>query len=225
MRLILYLKQTLKLIGYDGIFLVLNTGKQLFMFNLEIKERLIMKYKKIMLIALLLLAVLTISAVSASDDVALDNVTASDDVDVIVSDPDDPGDSGDDSGEDSGGDTGGDDTEEDEYGAWFNESEIYVGDGFDKNIVVASMTVPNTINGTFVISRDYEDLFSVSRENEVWKPDEKTNGFVCDVMLKNLTFKTTVYEILEHHRPCGTLSCRRLRNLPANPRRAEKSCM
>ena len=125
-----------------------------------------MKYKKIMLIALLLLAVLTISAVSASDDAALDNVTASDDVDVIVSDPDDSGDSGDDSGDsggDTGGDTGGDDTEEDEYGAWFNESEIYVGDGFDKNIVVASMTVPNTINGTFVISRDYEDLFSVSR--------------------------------------------------------------
>ncbi len=72
-------------------FLVLNTSKQLFIFNLEILERLIMKYKKIMLIALLLLAVLTIGAVSASDDAALDNVTASDDVDIIADDDNDIG--------------------------------------------------------------------------------------------------------------------------------------
>ena len=43
-----------------------------------------MKYKKIMLITLLLLAVLTIGAVSASDDAALDNVTATDDADIIA---------------------------------------------------------------------------------------------------------------------------------------------
>ncbi len=59
-----------------------------------------MKYKKIMLIALLLLAVLTIGAVSASDvasddsiaasdDAAVDNVTASDDVDIIADGDDD----------------------------------------------------------------------------------------------------------------------------------------
>ena len=44
-----------------------------------------------MLIALLLLAVLTIGAVSASDDAALDNVTASDDVDIIADDDNDIG--------------------------------------------------------------------------------------------------------------------------------------
>jgi len=48
-----------------------------------------MKYKKIMLIALLLLAVLTIGAVSASDDAALDNVTASDEGDAVAVPQDD----------------------------------------------------------------------------------------------------------------------------------------
>ena len=154
------------------------------MFNLEIKEMLIMKYKKIMLIALLLLAVLTISAVSASDDAALDNVTASDDVDVIVSDPDDSGDSGDDSGDDTeGGDTG-----EEEYGAWFNESKINLVHDYDENVVVATMTVPNTItNGTFVISNDYVNLFNASIGSGAWKTDEKTKGLVCEVLLGNLS--------------------------------------
>ena len=188
MRLISYLKQTLKLIGYDGIFLVLNTGKQLFMFNLEIKEMLIMKYKKIMLIALLLLAVLTISAVSASDDAALDNVTASDDVDVIVSDPDDPGDSGDTG---TGGDSG-DDTEEDEYGAWFNESEIYIGDDWDGDVVVARMTVPNKTNsGLFNISNDTYVAFSAPIGSSAWKTDEETKDLVCDVLLKDLLASAT----------------------------------
>ena len=50
-----------------------------------------MKIKNIMLITFLLLAVLTIGAVSASDDIALDNVTASDDADALsVDDEDDP---------------------------------------------------------------------------------------------------------------------------------------
>jgi hypothetical protein len=132
-------------IGYDCVFLVLNTSKQLFIFNLEILERLIMKYKKIMLIALLLLAVLTIGAVSASDDVALDNVTASDDVDVIAEDG--PGDN-------PGGD-------EDEYGAFYTDEEIITdeaNDNYDPEAYVASMVVPNTTSsGAFVISTDAED--------------------------------------------------------------------
>ena len=149
------------------------------MFNLEIKERLIMKYKKIMLIALLLLAVLTISAVSASDDAALDNVTANDDVDVIVGDGSDP-----DGGSGSNPDG---DTEEDEYGAWFNESEIDLI--HDENVVVASMTVPNTTTaGSFVISKDYVELFSAPIVGgDAWKTDEKTKGLVCEVLLGNLS--------------------------------------
>ena len=43
-----------------------------------------MNIKRIMLITFLLLAVLTIGAVSASDDVAADNLTVSDDVDVVT---------------------------------------------------------------------------------------------------------------------------------------------
>ncbi|WP_458452982.1 Ig-like domain-containing protein [Methanobrevibacter sp.] len=45
-----------------------------------------MKIKKIMLITMLLLAVLTVGAVSASDDVSLENMTAGDDGDVIADD-------------------------------------------------------------------------------------------------------------------------------------------
>ncbi len=56
-----------------------NTRKQPFIFNFEIKEMLIMKFKKIMLITLLLLAVLTIGAVSASEDVASDDSMAASD--------------------------------------------------------------------------------------------------------------------------------------------------
>lgn len=39
-----------------------------------------MKYKKLMLVTLVLLAILTIGAVSASDDVSSDNLTVSEDV-------------------------------------------------------------------------------------------------------------------------------------------------
>lgn len=42
-----------------------------------------MKYKKLMLVTLVLLAILTIGAVSASDDVSSDNLTVSEDVDEV----------------------------------------------------------------------------------------------------------------------------------------------
>ena len=48
-----------------------------------------MKIKMIMLITFLLLAVLAIGTVSAADDVASDNMTVSDDADVIAADDDD----------------------------------------------------------------------------------------------------------------------------------------
>ncbi len=144
-----------------------------------------MKYKKIMLIALLLFAVLTIGAVSASDDVALDNVTASDDVDVIAEDG--PGDN-------PGGD-------EDEYGAFYTDEKIITdeaNDNYDPEAYVASMVVPNTTSsGAFVISTDADDdteddviLFSASIIGELpsmWTIDEDTQNLVCNVYLKDLT--------------------------------------
>ena len=48
-----------------------------------------MKIKNIMLITFLLLAVLTIGAASASDDVALDNVTVSDDANEVIASEED----------------------------------------------------------------------------------------------------------------------------------------
>jgi len=152
-----------------------------------------MKYKKIMLIALLLLAVLTIGAVSASDDVALDNVTASDDVDVIAED--DPGD-----------DPG--DGDEDEYGAFYTDEKIITdetNDNYDPEAYVASMVVPNTTSsGAFVISTDAEDdtddpveLFRAEiigdLENK-WTIDEDTQNLVCNVYLKDLTNLTALID-------------------------------
>ena len=148
-----------------------------------------MKYKKIMLIALLLLAVLTIGAVSASDDAALDNVTASDDADVIAEDGDDTGGDDDDTGDD-----------EDEYGAFYTDEEIITDeadDNYDPDAYVASMVVPNTTSsGAFVISTDAEDdedddviLFSAPIIGELpskWTIDEDTQNLVCNVYLKDL---------------------------------------
>lgn len=54
----------------------------IFFFN-YIKKVFNMKYKKLMLVTLVLLAILTIGAVSASDDVSSDNLTVSDDVDEV----------------------------------------------------------------------------------------------------------------------------------------------
>ena len=137
-----------------------------------------MKFKKIMLITLLLLAVLTIGAVSASDDVASDNVTASDDVDVIAEDVDPEG------------DVPKDDVNDDGYGAWYNESEIITDEddeGYDEDVVVASMTVPNTTaSGEFSIFTDDSLLFSVLvNQTQYWK-DNGAGGLVCNVQLKDL---------------------------------------
>ena len=147
-----------------------------------------------MLIALLLLAVLTIGAVSASDDVALDNVTASDDVDVIADDGDGQGDG---SGDD-----------EKEYGAFYTDEKIITDDeddDYDPNAFVASMVVPNdTASGAFVISTDAEDdteddviLFSASIIGELpskWTIDEDTQDLVCNVYLKDLTNLTALID-------------------------------
>lgn len=166
--------------GYDGVFLALNTSKQVFIFNLEILERLIMKYKKIMLITLLLLAVLTIGAVSASDDAALDNVTATDDADIIAD-----------------GDGGNDDGKEYEYGAFYTDEKIITkGEGYNPDAYVASMVVSNTSkSGAFVISTDAGDdqdveLFRAEIMGDLenkWTINESTQDLVCNVYLRDLT--------------------------------------
>ena len=141
-----------------------------------------MKYKKIMLITLLLLAVLTIGAVSASDDAALDNVTATDDADIIAD-----------------GDGGNDDGKEDEYGAFYTDEEIITkGEGYNPDAYVASMVVSNTTkSGAFVISTDAEDdqdedvdLFRAEIMGDLenkWTINESTQDLVCNVYLRDLT--------------------------------------
>ena len=141
-----------------------------------------MKYKKIMLITLLLLAVLTIGAVSASDDAALDNVTATDDADIIAD-----------------GDGGNDDGKEDEYGAFYTDEKIITkGEGYNPDAYVASMVVSNTTkSGAFVISTDAEDnqdedveLFRAEIMGDLenkWTINESTQDLVCNVYLRDLT--------------------------------------
>ena len=145
-----------------------------------------MKYKKIMLITLLLLAVLTIGAVSASDDAALDNVTATDDADIIAD-----------------GDGGNDDGKEDEYGAFYTDEKIITkGEGYNPDAYVASMVVSNTTkSGAFVISTGDDDqddpveLFSAPIMGELpskWTINESTQDLVCNVYLKDLTNLTAL---------------------------------
>ena len=50
-----------------------------------------MKFKKIMIITFILLAILTIGAASAADDVASDDIAVSDEGDAVVADPEDGG--------------------------------------------------------------------------------------------------------------------------------------
>jgi hypothetical protein len=143
-----------------------------------------MKFKKIMLITLLLLVVLTIGAVSASDDVASDDsVAASDNVDIIADDGDgDEGDEGD-----------------DEYGAYYTGAEIITDEhdpDYDSDAFVASMAVPNTTDsGSFVISthgvddQNEEVLFEapiIGDTENYWGIDEATKDLVCIVYLSDL---------------------------------------
>ena len=135
-----------------------------------------------MLITLLLLAVLTIGAVSASDDAALDNVTATDDADIIAD-----------------GDGGNDDGKEDEYGAFYTDEKIITkGEGYNPDAYVASMVVSNTTkSGAFVISTDAEDdqdedveLFRAEIMGDLenkWTINESTQDLVCNVYLRDLT--------------------------------------
>ena len=98
--------------------------------NIVVKTEscLIMKIKRIMLITFLLLAVLAIGAVSAADDVASDNMTVSDDADVIAADDDDE--------------------YGDDYGIEINDEKIDID---DETEYVADITLPKITKGSFQI--------------------------------------------------------------------------
>ena len=91
-----------------------------------------MKIKRIMLITFLLLAVLAIGAVSAADDVASDNMTVSDDADVIAAD----------------------DEDDIDYGIEINKDKIYIDEDDDEYYeyeTIAEITLPEVTKGSFQI--------------------------------------------------------------------------
>ncbi|WP_292601338.1 Ig-like domain-containing protein [Methanobrevibacter sp. UBA212] len=131
-----------------------------------------MKIKRIMLITFLLLAVLAIGAVSAADDVASDNMTVSDDVDVITD-------------------------ADDEYGIEINEDEIYIDD--EEEYDIAWITLPEITKGSFqilngeeVVTRLDVDDAVIARldddEDDHWSYDEDY-GFEGTIYLEDLALK------------------------------------
>jgi uncharacterized protein (UPF0218 family) len=117
-----------------------------------------MKIKKIMLITLMLLAVLTIAAVSAADDVASDGVNATDESDITV--------------------TGDYDLDyhgievETEDAICIDESD----DEYDEDAEVASITLPgDTTKGSFQIHNGQEQVACVDvdlNDDDHWEEDD-----------------------------------------------------
>lgn len=127
----------------------------------------------------LLLAILTIGAASAADDIASDDLAPGDDVDVIAEDGDGPDDDGSD------------------YDMWFEEDPILTrGENYDSDGEVVGITLPNTTD------RGDDELFS----SDVPAPgfDEGAGelciddgGSLCrDVLLKNLNLENVKDEDL-----------------------------
>ncbi len=109
-----------------------------------------MKIKRIMLITFLLLAVLAIGAVSAADDIASDNMTVSDDVDVITADDDD-------------------DEDSDYYIDIYTEIDIE-----NEDEEVADITLPKGTEGSFQIlnKEDIVASLKVNKNDDHWDVDE-----------------------------------------------------
>ncbi len=135
-----------------------------------------MKIKNIMLITFLLLAVLTIGAVSASDDVALDNVTASDDADTITVD-DDP---------------------YEDYSITIDEDPICIDpdnedDEYDEDYAVASLDVdttsPEDVKGSFQLWKENEKLVEIKidpNDDEHWEYDDEMKELSVYILLKDI---------------------------------------
>ena len=95
-----------------------------------------MKIKNIMLLTLLLLTVLTIGAVNAADDIASDNMTVSDDADIIAYDND----------------------EDDEYEYYFDPNEDEISLDPDDNNTLTDIYLPSEAKGYVEVSTDRENI-------------------------------------------------------------------
>ena len=107
-----------------------------------------MKIKRIMLITFLLLAVLAIGAVSAVDDIASDNMTVSDDVDVIAEDDDDY------------------------YGIDITEYDIIID---EEEYDIAWITLPEITKGSFQILNGEDTVAQVdvdTNDDDHWDDDD-----------------------------------------------------
>ena len=140
-----------------------------------------MKYKKIMLIALLLLAVLTISAVSAADDFASDDLTASDDVDVIA-DPDPEGD-----GNGDGNGDGGDDSDfDDGVSLYCDLEDEFDNDDFDTPFAYG--LISESLEGNITITKGDDVFFNRELSDIDSEAYPEREGFNCyKISLNNLT--------------------------------------
>ena len=117
-----------------------------------------MKIKKIMLVTLLLLAILTVGAVSASEDIASDdNLAASDDVDIIAD-------------EDEGGEEGFEEESESPINIY---EEAYVGE----NII--DVMLESESEGNISISYDGTEYFNQELSDD-WdsEPDDEDDNYV-----------------------------------------------
>ncbi|WP_407414060.1 hypothetical protein [Methanobrevibacter sp.] len=131
-----------------------------------------MKFKKLMIVSLLLLAILTIGAVSAAD-------TADD---LAVSDSDG------DAVEASSDDVKLDDTylDGEHYFIAINDDDIITEGGEDYNPenCIASIVLPaNTTNGRFVAENDGEEIFSCGIDDAVLTDENK---LLCNFLVKDL---------------------------------------
>ena len=130
-----------------------------------------MKFKKIMLVTFLLLAVLTIGAVSASDDVASDNLTVSDDGDSIDSPVDDANLLSDDGEEGEG------DEELEDVNFWVNDedefSESEYGNAF------CGATIKNGVTGNITVTSGDKTFFNKALTDfgESSSPYDKNENF------------------------------------------------
>ena len=144
-----------------------------------------MKIKNIMLLTLLLLTVLTIGAVNAADDIASDNMTVSDDADIIAYDYD----------------------EDDEYEYYFDPNEDEISLDPDDNNTLTDIYLPSEAKGYVEVSTDRENIVRLDvdiTDDNHWEEDEDglsgtiSIGDIFDNLSKikngdNLTFK--YYEI------------------------------
>lgn len=130
-----------------------------------------MKMKNIMIITFLLLAVLTIGAASAADDVASDNMTVSDDADIVAAEDDDP----------------------------YEDSEITVNedlicidesneDEYDENDTIAEISLPDNADGSVKIFNGNELITSLnvdSNDDDHWEIDDEFGTIDGTLYLKD----------------------------------------